>query len=325
MGNSHRTSVLITIDTEFSFGGYLANPQNKPVPADKIIYCRIGESEYGINFIMDVLETNGLKGVFFIESESRFYFGEELLVEIIDHVKKRGHEVQLHIHPAWRTFISREEVSDDLRKYSLDEQTKIIYEAMEFFDKNCPQKISAFRSGSFFSNLDTVTAADKNNLRYVSNYNISHPNCDYINRYENQNDVFELEGGLFEFPLTNYREFPLRKPYNGFQISAASFSEMKKALCFYHSSNMQFCTFLTHSFEFTHRSDYQYSHMTPANAVIRRFQHLCEFLGQNIDRFQVIGFNDIDTIDSSNSRHVFYKSGVVKTVSRYLENLSDRF
>ncbi len=35
-------------------------------------------------------------------------------------------------------------------------------------------------------------------------------------------------------------------------------------------------------------------------------------------------FNDIDTIDANDSKHVFYKSGIVNTVSRYLENISDR-
>ena len=325
MESRRRTSVLITIDTEFSLGGYLANPENKPVPADKCIYCRIGESDYGISFIMDILDANGLKGVFFLESESRFYFGEDLLIDIMTQIQKRGHEVQLHIHPAWRTFINQKECSDDLRDYSLDEQKDIIHEALDFFNKHSAQKITAFRSGSFFSNQDTLASVASNNLKFVSNYNISYPNCDYIGRYEGHNDVFELDDGLFEFPLTNYREFPIRKSHNSFQISAASFNEMKKALCFYHDKNMQFCTFLTHSFEFIYRSDYQYSHMSPADALIRRFRRLCEYLGQNIDRFQVIGFNDIDNIETGNSRHVFYKSGVVNTVSRYLENVSDRF
>jgi len=321
----HRTSVLITIDTEFSLGGYLANSDDKPVPADKCIYCRIGESTYGIGFIMDILEANGLKGVFFLESESRFYFGENVLVDILTQIQQRGHEVQLHIHPAWRTFIRQKECSDDLRDYSLDEQKNIINDALGFFNKHCSQKITAFRSGSFFSNLDTLASVASNNLKFVSNYNISYPNCDYIDHYENHNDVFELEHGLFEFPLTNYMEFPIRKSHNSFQISAASYNEMKKALCFYHDNNMQYCTFLTHSFEFVYRSDSQYSQMSPADALIRRFRRLCEYLGQNIDRFQVIGFNDIDNIETDNSRHVFYESGVVNTVSRYLENVSDRF
>ena len=325
MINSHKTSVLITIDTEFSLGGYLANPEHKPVPADKCIYCRIGDSAYGIDFIMDTLDANGLKGVFFLESESRFYFGEDVLVEIMGKIQQRGHEVQLHIHPAWRTFINQKECSDDLRQYSLVEQKQIIGEALEFFNRYSIQKISAFRSGSFFSNGDTLASVAANDIRFVSNYNISYPNCDYIRHYENHNDVFHVKNDLLEFPLTNYREFPLRKSHNSFQISAASFSEMQKALCFYYDNNMQFCTFLTHSFEFVYRSDPQYSQMTPAKALIRRFRRLCEFLRQNIDRFQVIGFNDIDNIEIDNSRHVFYESGMVNTVSRYLENVSDRF
>ena len=154
-----------------------------------------------------------------------------------------------------------------MREYSIDEQISIIHDALSFFNKHCSQKITAFRSGSFFSNLDTVASVASNNLKFVSNYNISYPNCDYIGHYENHNDVFELGNGLFEFPLTNYREFPIRKTYNSFQISAASFSEMKKALCFYHDSNMQFCTFLTHSFEFIYRSDFQYSDMSPSRCI----------------------------------------------------------
>ena len=54
--NLLKSHVLITIDTEFSIGGYFHDKKHKPVPADRIIYCKIAGKEYGINFIMDILE-----------------------------------------------------------------------------------------------------------------------------------------------------------------------------------------------------------------------------------------------------------------------------
>ena len=321
--NSHKTNVLITIDTEFSLGGYFKNPANKPVPADKIIFCKLNGKEYGINLIMDILDCYGLTGVFFLEVESRFYFGEKEILRIFEVITNRGHEVQLHIHPTYRSFIHNQKQPDDMRCYSFNQQESFIAEALDFLDKNKMPKISAYRSGGFYSNTDTLKAVQNNNLSFCSNYNLSFPNCDYIKEYPSKNDAF-LINRLLELPVTCFKEPPLRKEWNSFQLSAASTLEIINALNFYHKKNVRFITYITHSFEFIKAFDYQYNVIKPLSFLIKRFESICHFLADNSHKFEVTTFSSLTNIFSHNQDPgdtYFYKSPISHTAMRYFENI----
>lgn len=320
-----KTGFVFTIDTEFSLGGYFKNNNDKPVPAEKIIWCKIGNEEYGINLIMDILDQYDLKGVFFMETESRFYFGEQIIIDIIKHIRSRGHEVQLHIHPTFRSFIKGEKLPDDLRKYSYDEQVKIILEALVFLGKYSINDIIAYRSGGFYSNNDTLKAIEQNNLFFASNYNLSFPNCDYINDHPQKNDLFQINN-IYELPITCFKEPPIRKRYNSFQLEAASFKEIQSALSFYGKHKINLITYILHSFEFVKRSDHQFNQIKPQKFLIRRFKNICKFLADHKDEFQVFTFNELKIYLESNSEittkssHTLYKSGFFSTVLRYWEN-----
>jgi len=285
----HITKIIITIDTEFSLGGYFHNKKNKPIPADKIIYCKIGDKEYGINRIMDILDQYDMQGEFFVETESRFYFGEKEVLKIIDSILSRGHKVQLHIHPTYRSFIKNEKIPDDMRKYTVDDQSFFIKEALNFLEKN-KINILAYRSGGFYSNRDTLYALKQN-----GNYNLAFPNCDYIKDYPGNNDIFKADD-IFELPITCYKEPPVRKEWNSFQLSAASLSEIENALNFYHLNKLQVATFITHSFEFVKAHNTQYAKTTPLKFLINRFDKMCRFIAENSDRFKVVTFEQLDHI-----------------------------
>jgi len=327
---SHKTKVLITIDTEFSIGGYFKNKRNKPVPADRHIYCKIKGKDYGINLIMDILEKYELKGIFFVETESRFYFGEEEVLNIIQNIKTRGHEVQLHIHPTYNTFAKGRIVSDDMRKYSTEEQTNIIAKALEFLASHGIKDILAFRSGGFYSDLNTIKALRKNGLKYSSNYNIACPNCSYIENKQPRNDIYPLDH-IFEIPVTCYKEFPIRKDWNSFQISACSFDEFKSALAYYHDNQVQLTTLITHSFEFVKSKDIQFSKIAPKQIMIKRFENICNYLVSYPDKFRVITYEELDMLIQQNKISIknkvgdFYRSTFLKTFTRYTQNAISRF
>ena len=64
---SERLRFLFTIDTEISFGDALDDPSLSPVGADRNIWARTEDGEFGINAFMDVFDQYGMRGVFFFE------------------------------------------------------------------------------------------------------------------------------------------------------------------------------------------------------------------------------------------------------------------
>ncbi len=275
---------------------------------------------------MDILEKYNHKGVFFVETESRFYFGEKEIIKIIRDIKTRGHEVQLHIHPNFRSFINGKRQSDDLRKYSLEEQTNIIRDALQFLSSYRVNGILAYRSGGFYSDLNTIRALQNNNIPYSSNYNLAYRNCDYMDAYELNNDIFYIED-VFEIPITCYREFNIRKEWNSFQLSAASYKEIIAALYHYYHQQIEVVTFITHSFELVKPHDIQFSRITPQHFLIKRLEKICEYLDKNPDKYKVITFKELDDMVKNNRIRIsgektidFYRSAVLKTFNRYFEN-----
>ena len=324
--NNRKTKVLITIDTEFSMGGYFRDHKYKPVPADRIIYCKIAGKEYGINLIMDILEEFDLKGNFFVETEARFYFGDDVIAEIINDIRSRGHEIHLHIHPTFRSFINNSKMLDDMRQYSLDQQTKMISDALRFLFETNITRVFAYRSGGFYGNMDTIRAAQLNGIPFSSNYNLAVPNCRYIEEFPLRNDIFHIRSG-WEIPITCYKEIPVRKAWNPFQICAASFREIRRALEYYYRLGLGVITFITHSFEFVKAHDIQYRSVSPRALLIRRFQCICSYLNQNADKYEVITFGDLYQMVSEKEIEVgektgncFYRSSLFNTVERYVEN-----
>ena len=324
-----KTNVLITIDTEHSMGGYFADHANRPVPAERIVYCRIGEKEYGINLIMDILERFGLKGVFFVEVEARFHFGNQAILNIIRHIKSRGHEVQLHTHPNFRTFKKGKPARDDFRQYPLSEQKLIIAEALQFLSDNGVENILAHRSGSFYSNQATLEAQRACGIKYSSNYNLAFPNCDYINTLPLINDIYAVNN-IYELPVTNFQEPEIRKKWNSLQLSASSYPEMRSVLDHAQQAGIRVITFISHSFEFVKTRNLQYLSVKPLNFLIKRFENFCRYLSENSNRFRAVTFSDLDRLVGQNPamsekrETVFYKSTFMQTASRYLENAQAR-
>jgi hypothetical protein len=322
------TDFMITIDTEFSIGGYFLDPRNRPIDEDHHIYCKIGGRDFGIGLIMDILEERGFKGVFFLETEARHYFGDGVLKGIVDFIIRRGHEIQLHLHPVYRSFIGdrnpKSHVSDHMDEYPLLEQERLIREGKRFLEDSGSNPITAYRSGSYSSNRDTIEACRRNGIRYLSNYNRSMQNCKYAEDYPGRLHPFPLAGGLLEFPITNYQETGGRKEWNPFQICAASTQEMRKASDWYQGQGSSCLTFITHSFEFVRTKDMRFENLKPNNLHIRRLRDLCAFFAAHPDRFRNATYGSLEQAygDHVESGMAAYRSPLGDVAMRYFQNLT---
>jgi len=88
------TLLLFTIDTE---GGVhrLRDPDPKRV-VDELVFG--GSDRLGIEFHMDILEHFGAKGCFFLDVLMEYSFGASAVQRIVETIRSRGHEIQLHVH-----------------------------------------------------------------------------------------------------------------------------------------------------------------------------------------------------------------------------------
>jgi len=300
--------VFITIDVETSIGGAFAKPDKlRPVGADKRIYGQIGNKEYGIPLIIEILNKHNLKATFFVEPFCSFYFGEKIVEEICNYILNHGHDVQLHLHPNYQIFKykdwqerakKKELFPDIIAKYNLDEQINLIRQAKKILEK-CGVKPIAFRAGCFGANLDTLTALKENDFLIDSSYNLSflgktcfiHPSplTSHPSRLTYLNDL-ALINGIYELPITNYYDFKIGnfKRLRTLDVCASSFYEMKKILRYGLKKGPKHITFILHSFSFIKKRDVQYKTAKPNFIVINRFKKLCEFLSRNKNLFKVI-------------------------------------
>jgi peptidoglycan/xylan/chitin deacetylase (PgdA/CDA1 family) len=195
-----------------------------------MIFCDIDGIDYGVTMIMTIHETYGLTGTFFVETEQRHYFGDDILDAVVRPIVSRGHEAQLHLHPGFRAFLpeataKQETISDSLRSFSEGEQRQMLAEAKAKLERAAGHPITAFRAGSYQANRATLRAAAAAGLVFASNYNLRYGRlCEYVRELPETNDWFELEG-IIEFPVTGFHQPPRKEP-GMLQLNGASFDEM---------------------------------------------------------------------------------------------------
>jgi len=95
------------------------------------IYGVTGMGEFGLRYQLDVLDRFSLKGVFFIESLFASEVGPDYLKSMVELIRGRDHDIQLHVHPEWLRWMGptrrvRGKNSQFLKDFSEDEQVAIL-------------------------------------------------------------------------------------------------------------------------------------------------------------------------------------------------------
>lgn len=297
--------VLFTVDTECSLGGAWENPGLQPVDATRSVLGRIASSYYGTPRIMDVLEEHGLRGTFFVEVFAGMNSASPGLSEAYSEMVRRGHDVQLHLHPVHFYYHQRKTGQldpdtlpadkDMFAAHPLEKQVEMLKTGIALFQKMIGQAPVAFRAGNFGADLNTVAAVEKVGMRFDSSFNASYASTDCkIDPGGAVNRPWQ-RGKVWEIPITNFQTgkwgLTSLKQLN---INAISLWEMKNVLEQAERIGLRTVTFIAHSFSLFKVADLQFRNLRPDRLVLRRFRGLCRYLKENSDRFRVVGFSDLD-------------------------------
>jgi peptidoglycan/xylan/chitin deacetylase (PgdA/CDA1 family) len=171
--------IIFTIDVEFST--HLGTMG---------IYGKLGNEEYGLFKLLDYFDEYNVKTSCFFDVYGYKRVGIHEMGDICRKISRRGHDIQLHTHPAGLFDQSRVCVGD----YSLSEQIEIIKTGRDLIHDFIGVKPMAHRAGDWGANLDTMRALHQNGMNVDSSIYYRHP----LNRFNDSklpvNQVFEYEG-----------------------------------------------------------------------------------------------------------------------------------
>jgi hypothetical protein len=284
-------NVFLTFDIEIWCDGWDDLDNAFPGSFDRYIYGRSARGDYALPKTLEILNKNGLRGVFFVEPLFATRFGQQHLDAIVKLIRDAGQEIQLHLHPEW-TDEALTPIIDNcqtkrqhLSYYTLDEQSALIACGRQMLEAAGSGPIQAFRSGSFAVNRDTFKALQHNAILLDTSLNL----CNAVSAPDMRADhsflVPFLTQGVSTFPVTVFKDgFSKDRPA---QVGACSFGEMRDALLSAYRGNVSNFVIVSHNFEMLKPGS-----AAPDWIVVKRFERLCAFLGQNQGIFVVRGFQD---------------------------------
>ena len=148
-----KQNVIVTIDTEGHDG---------KDPISKLILGETKEGKYGIEYIMDILDTYGVKALFFVDFAEAWDYGEDKIRNVVNIILHRGHNVGVHIHP--------DHMADKNRlflwEYSKEEQFDIISKCTNLYTEIVGERPKSFRAGKYGANFDTLDILSELGYKY---------------------------------------------------------------------------------------------------------------------------------------------------------------
>lgn len=331
MENRPPVNVLITVDTEIWPEIIAANRRAELASIkgriDKCIYGLSPKGAYGISYQMDVLDKYGLKAVFFVEALCACAIGIEPLAEIVTKILLRGHEVQLHIHTEWLEWMDKPILDGiagkNIKEFSEKEQSQLISRGLQNIKEAGVSSIQAFRAGNYGANFATLSALAKNGIFFDSSYNYCYITDACALNLSEPLLQSRMIDKVCEVPISFFSDYPGHCRHA--QLCACSYREMTSTLNHAWLSGWQTFVIVSHSFEFLKRRSKGAKQWQPCMVNIRRFEKLCSFLSKNRDKYQTVGFSQLDPY--SISRQVFsqeFKSKIAVTILRYGEQFIAR-
>ncbi len=316
------TDVLITIDTELSAGLY----QRRVSAAQNIRNSILGiveEGSFGVDWQMDRMEEQGLKGVFFVDPMPALVYGADVLAEMVGPILSRGHEVQLHIHTEWLAWAKTSIVGDrrgrNIGDFDLADQTILVAHALELFEQaNVPRPI-AFRAGNYGADDHTLTALCALGILWDSSFNARYLDAPCRIGLTANDNAPVWRHGVAELPVSGIIDRPGQiRPA---QVCALSRWEMTDALRHAASHRQSAFVIVSHSFEMLSRD-----RRRPNRAVMARFAAMCREIARNPD-LRSAGFHDIDPAIAVPSplRQPRLAPNAVRRIGRVMEQTAASF
>lgn len=319
--------VFFTVDTECSLGGAWENPGQKPVRPERAILGKIGPKYYGTPLIMDILERNDLRGVFFLEVFAGLNGLRDELKACYQQIVRRGHDAELHLHPIQYYYRQREDdqldpaqlpaAKDMIGALPVERQVELLKKGIGLFVDMVGKTPVAFRAGNFGASTETLDALEKVGIHLDSSFNAAYSGgaCT-IDSGGAVNRAWQ-HGAVWEVPITTYETGAWGlKSWKQLNINAISLWEMKKVLEQAERIGLTTVTFIAHSFSLFKVGDMQFEEMRPDRLVLRRLEGLCKFLKQHKDRFEVKSFAEVEPSTLRGGESGFPKMGVLVPAAR---------
>jgi hypothetical protein len=284
-----RLRIYFTIDTETSIGGAWQNA-GPPLPLGPTVFGEAGGKQYGVTLIMDILEQHGFAGTFFTEVFCSYHLGMDAVAKAFACIQKRGHDIQLHLHPVHRFYWEYTQGNprrekDLMFQFPAEEQRQLIQDGVALFKELSGKPPRAFRAGCYGASEVTLAALRECGISIDSSYNLSFLDntCGFKSRSLNAPTFIE---GMHEFPVTNFTS-GLSGSYKPLEISAVSVAEILATIRSLQRGDCRDVVLVFHSFSFLKRRGARFEKARPDRIVIHRFRKLCLELWKMRDEVEV--------------------------------------
>jgi peptidoglycan/xylan/chitin deacetylase (PgdA/CDA1 family) len=274
--------VLLTVDTELTWGHYARGASWQENWARSFDPAGVG-----VPYQLRLLKQHGLKACFFVDPMPALVYGIEPIRNMVEPILAAGQEVQLHIHPVWRSVGDGSEKGArfELNDFDASEQLSLIRQARELLIEAGAAPPIAFRAGGYAADSATLAALRSLGIGYDSSHNGSHhPQPSRLPLDRHAIALVEC-GGVTEVPVGQIRSGGGKLRH--LQLCAVSTGEMRAALEHAAANRHAVTTIVSHSFELATRDG-----LRPNRSVCRRFQALCAFLRDNSERLPTAVFSE---------------------------------
>ncbi|MFO1428793.1 MAG: polysaccharide deacetylase [Candidatus Competibacteraceae bacterium] len=330
-----KTKVFLTIDTEFSIGGAFSDPiRNQPVGAQAVL-CDIDRKSQGLGFLLDTFAGFGIKATFFVEALNTHYFGDPPMRDLALRIRAAGHDVQLHLHPAWTYFknldwmdrLRSDPPSDHMYGRTLDRLNQWLADGIAAFERWGLRRPVALRTGSLMVDKTVYQAMELAGIPVGSNVGLA--------LYWPEDPVLQLFSGIHrigsivEACVTTYIDLALgnRAHYKTLTITGSSWQEIRTLLWRAHQASVESIVILTHPFEYVKNKSVDFSKLLPNRMNQRRLSGLCEFLQDHKDCFEIMTMDQLASAPSvtASADNVIIKVPILRAIGRIVQNsLNDR-
>lgn len=255
------------------------------------------EGDFGIPYQLRVLNSFGLKAVFFVEALHAREVGDEQLRRLVWSIQAAGQEVQLHLHTEWLKWMSNPllpgRTGQNIRQFTQEEQVQLIAEGVANLSRAGSHNICAFRAGNYGANSDTLRALARNGISYDCSYNLPYltSTCG-LKTPEVMLQPRLFIDGVYEVPVSYFQHPPGMIRHA--QLCACSAGELERALEMAWQQHWPAFVIVSHGFEFLKDRKQTERPPRPDWTVIRRFERLCRFLALNRNRFETVGFTGLN-------------------------------
>lgn len=320
--------VYLTVDAEV--WPLVPGWPNKSLSADvdwqymvnSFLWGRTENGTYGLPYIINELNSHGLKATFFIETLFAQAAGESFLRDAIRVILDGGHDTQLHLHTEWlgdiRNSLLPGKVRQYIKEYEEKEQTILVANGIEtLLTCGAAKKPIAFRAGGYGANQATLRALSVNGIRYDSSYNPCYlaSSCEL-----GQEDGLVLQpleiDGVIEMPVSCFFDYPGHLRHT--QLCACSARELEASMTEAWHKGWKAFVLVLHSAELLKklRLSNGVIKVVPDRVLIGRFKRLCKFLSDNNHMFKTRVFSEEPTICMPAKNISIPRSSMINTFGR---------